>query len=153
MLNEFLTSTGSLTKRLEALANQPLQVQIIHQGFKSLSLDDRLFFAKHKPKSPAQSMAWVRQAHLYGNDDSPWILAKTIILSSELTGCTKRLRFLNTTPLGYVLFKRQQTLPHTRTFLPKNGNPARQTLYHFYGQLVLVEEIFLPNFVQKLQTL
>lgn len=151
MLDKLLKSTGSLTKKLEALAGQPLQVKIVHQGFESLGLDDRLFFARHN-KNPAHSMAWVRRTELFGNDDSPWVLATCIFLASELKGTATRLPHIGNTPIGYILFKRQKNLPFTRSYLAKNGQPARQTLYNFYGHMVFVEEIFLPNFVEKLSS-
>lgn len=147
-MNNLLHSQGSLTQKLESLAKQPLRVHVIHQGFVFPALEYRLLFAKQH-KNPNSMMAWSRTTHLYGNDSAPWVLAHSLFLCSALVGDAKRLQFLGTTPIGYVLFKKQADLPYTRTFIAKNGQPARQTLYNWQGRLLLIEEIFLEALVQK----
>lgn len=135
-IHALLHSKGSLTKRLEALAGGPLGVQIIQEGFCPLSFDSkkRLGLPLAKP-----CLAWVRQVALYGNDNRPWVKACSIFPLDSLRGQGRQFKHLGNKPIGYLLFAKQQSLPHHRTIV---GN-TRQTVYDWQGQKILIKEQFL----------
>lgn len=138
----YLCHHGSLTKALEQLGGERLQVHLDFTGFCPLMRDNK------------RQMAWVRQVTL-GAGDKAWVQGKTVIFASELRGATRRLQFIKARPIGYVLFKRQRTLPFERWFFKiENGHQkayfGRQTMYHWQGTKVVVEEVFLPTFLAYL---
>lgn len=150
----FLLSKGSLTALLEQLANQPLSVDVIFEGFCQLNHQQKfqLQLPVNKPTS-----AWIRKTLLYGDDAKPWVQASSIFPISSLHGDLKRLRHLKSTPIGYVLFKKYRTLPHHRNYynLPCNKNAntnyGRQTLYFYENSPLLIDECFLTaNLIQKI---
>ena len=147
-LLSLLTSTGSLTARLERLAGQSLKVVVLAEGYRVLSQTERA----QLQLSPAdQRLAWVRTVALYGTSDAPWAQATSIFPMASLTGDAKRLKALKNTPIGYVLFKRQRRLPHQRQYAPVDGHDARQTLYDWRGRKLLISEQFLPAILQRLE--
>lgn len=159
LLLPYLTSTGSLTYALESLARQRLRVVVVFEGFRLLTLTERTNLAHLLPSRTKPVMAWVREVALYGNNkdsqgnNNPkeaWVSA-TSFLITPLTGKAHRLRHLGTTPMGYVLFKTQKTLPKHRTFSP--DGMARQTIYDWRGTKVVVVERFLGAFLDKLENL
>lgn len=159
LLLPYLTSTGSLTYALESLARQRLRVVVVFEGFRLLTLTERTNLAHLLPSRTKPVMAWVREVALYGNNkdsqgnNNPkeaWVSA-TSFLITPLTGKAHRLRHLGTTPMGYVLFKTQKTLPKHRTF--SHDGMARQTIYDWRGTKVVVVERFLGAFLDKLENL
>ena len=113
VVKEYLTSTGSLTTRLERLAKQPLTVVVQSDCVVALTHQQktRLGLSKNRP-----ALARCRQVLLYGNDKQAWVKAISFLPLTSLTGDLKRLKQLGNTPIGYVLFKKNRTLPHTRHY-------------------------------------
>ncbi|OOR89389.1 hypothetical protein B0181_06825 [Moraxella caviae] len=148
-LADYLHSTGSLTALLEAKAGKALTVQVLYEGFRPLTRPEKqsLGLVLHRP-----ALGKVRTVALYGNDAEPWVRATSIFPLAHLTGSAKRLQHLKTTPIGYVLFKRRRTLPHTRTVRFDNDLNAwgRHTVYDWYGKKLLISEWFLPEFAARL---
>lgn len=140
-----LSSQGSLTAHLEKLANQTLLVQVIYEGLQPLSLSQKRSL-KLDPNKPA--LAWVRTSLLYGDDPNPWVQASSIFPLSSLKGNLKRLRHLGSTPVGYVIFKKNTRLPHQRFYYRKiqqQTNYGRQTLYNYRGHKLLIDECFITE--------
>lgn len=144
---EHLTSTGSLTARLEKLANKPISVKVLSDRIVVLSYDQkiRLGLPKNRP-----ALARCRQVMLYGDDEQAWIKAISFLPLSSLTGELKRLKQLGDTPIGYVLFKKNRTLPHCRHYYQNNDGIGRSTLYQYRQRPILIDEIFLPTLIEKL---
>ncbi|MFC0821308.1 chorismate--pyruvate lyase family protein [Moraxella marmotae] len=146
-LAKVLSQTGSLTALLEQQAGKPLQVQVLSEGLRPLT---------HQQKSllglpPKMHLAWVRTVRLYGSDDDAWVLANSVFPLSALVGRLKRLKFLGKTPIGYVLFRQYRTLPYERSFYQSDtGNYGRRTVYAVDGHKILIDEQFLPSFVARL---
>lgn len=141
-LHSFLDSHGSLTALLEKRAGRPLRVQIISEGYQSLDRHTKkiLGLPVHRP-----AVAWVREVLLLGSQDRAWVKARSIFPLSALFGQAKRLRHLGGTPIGYIIFKKNRRLPHTRTIF-HNKCWGRRTVYQWREHLILVEEQFLPDF-------
>jgi chorismate--pyruvate lyase len=95
-------------------------------------------------------LAWVREVELYGDSDQPWVWAQSIFPLPSLQGSAKRLQQLKGTPIGYVLFKRRQTLPNQRFITHTEHGWQRQTRYNWYGRKLLISETFLPDFLSGL---
>lgn len=144
----WLVAGGSLTAQFEAVAGQPLRVQPVFEGFQPLGT-----FSSQDLQLPRPQMAWVRDVALYGNDDTPWATAQSIFPSSTLTGSARRLRYLGSTPLGYVLFGRHKpTCQRVVSHVQVAGSTCytRKNFYCWHGQHILVQETFLPAFLKRL---
>lgn len=146
---QWLTATGSLTAKLEKKAQQPLRIQRIYEGYVALSLVEKRYFGYQGHLLNRPIKAWVREVYLYGNDDKPWVKARSIFPLMSLQGNAKRLKHLYHTPIGYVLFKKNHTLPHQREIEKMPEGWQRRTLYDWYGRKILISEIFLPHFLES----
>lgn len=146
----WLEAKGSLTAMLEAKAGQPLRVQRQYEGYKRLSLEQKRQFGLQGAALNRPMMAWVREALLYGSDDLPWVWAQSIFPLATLQGEAKRLQQIKATPIGYVLFKRNRSLPNQRTINYTAKGWQRQTCYDWYGRKLTISESFLPAFLQTL---
>lgn len=143
----WLEATGSLTAMLEDKAGQPLRVERSFEGYRVLSLDQKQQLGLQGSALSRPILAWVREALLYGNDDLPWVWAQSIFPLPSLQGEAKRLQQLKGTPIGYVLFKRNRTLPSQRHISHTTRGWQRQTCYDWYGRKLLISETFLPQFL------
>ncbi|MCL1623514.1 chorismate lyase [Moraxella sp. Tifton1] len=141
----YLNAKGSLTTLLEKKSGQPIQVKVIKEGWQAID-----FAHKKTLKLPLrhQSLAWVREVLLFGDEHQAWVHAKSIFPLSSLTGEGRRLRHLGNTPIGYVLFKKNKKLPYIRQIFEQDGQFGRVNIYHWQGRRILIEEIFLQNFLQ-----
>lgn len=141
-LMPYLYAQGSLTALLERRAGQILCVQVLSESYQPLDFNSKnlLGLPVHRP-----TLAWVREVLLFGNDDKPWVRAKSIFPISSLMGDAKRLRHLKRTPIGYVMFKSHKKLPYERTYFYE-GHWGRNTVYDWQGRTVLIQEIFLNEF-------
>lgn len=136
-----LHTHGSLTALLEKKAGRPVRVQILHECHQLIDFKTKklLRLPAHRP-----AVAWVREVELFGDDDVAWVRAKSVFPLTSLVGNAKRLRHLKRTPIGYVLFKKNRTLPYTRTYF-FDEHWGRNTVYDWHGRCVLVQEIFLSD--------
>lgn len=146
----WLNTNGSLTAMLEAKAGQPLRVSRSFEGYRALTLAQKRQLGVQGAALNRPMLAWVREAQLYGNDESPWVTAQSIFPLSSLQGRARRLQQLKGIPIGYVLFKRRRTLPNQRSIFHTDEGWCRQTCYDWYGRTLLISETFLPSFCQKL---
>lgn len=146
----WLTTDGSLTALLEAKAGQPLRVQRSFEGYQCLSLLQKQQLGLRGQVLNRPMLAWVRNAQLYGNDEMPWVEAQSIFPLSSLRGRARRLQQLKDTPIGYVLFKRNRTLPNQRFIHYTVKGWQRQTRYNWYGRQLFISETFLPAFLTRL---
>jgi chorismate--pyruvate lyase len=105
---------------------------------------------------------WIREVRLFC-DNQPWVFARTLIPTSTLRGCYKRLTHLGTRPLGEVLFTdpmvrrgevevaridaAQCLYRHALAGLAASGDTiwGRRSVFYIHGQPLLVCEIFLPS--------
>ncbi len=83
-LKQWLIADGSLTQQLTQLSNGQFHVIPINEHYQRLSQIDAMWL-----NMPEQHIAWVRESHLYGSDDMPWVSAKSIfpILSLNKQAC------------------------------------------------------------------
>ena len=148
-LLDFLNTEGSLTAMLEVKAGQPLRVERSFEGYRLLSLAQKKQLGMQGTALNRPLLAWVREAQLYGNNVQPWVQAQSIFPLASLKGRARRLQQLKSTPIGYVLFKRNRTLPNQRSIQQTTDGWQRQTLYDWYGRNILISETFLAAFLSK----
>ena len=146
----WLAAKGSLTAMLETKAGQPLRVVRQFEGYKRLTLSQKRQLGVQGAGLNRPLLAWVREVELYGNDDQPWVWAQSIFPLPSLQGQARRLQHLKGTPIGYVLFKCNRTLPSKRTHNNAVKGWQRQTYYNWYGRKLLISETFLPAFLTTL---
>ncbi|MGP4716047.1 chorismate--pyruvate lyase family protein [Psychrobacter sp. T6-6] len=145
----WLGAKGSLTAMLEERAGQPLRVKRSFEGYRQLSLMQKKQLGIIGGMLGRPLLAWVREVHLYGCDDAPWVQAQSIFPLYSLQGQARRLQQLKNTPIGYVLFKRCRTLPNERFISHTSDGWQRQTRYDWYGRTLMISETFLPAFLSK----
>lgn len=148
-LATWLVAEGSLTERLERLLGGQLGVMVVHEGSCLLGVNEKkqFGFACNKPM-----MAWCRTVYLYdkscGFDRATALVqAVSVFPFVSLTGDAKRLKYLHGTPIGYVLFKKNRTLPCQRALfcVPHSTVVCRQNIYEWQGRKLLIQETFLPR--------
>ncbi|WP_410211431.1 chorismate--pyruvate lyase family protein [Aquirhabdus sp.] len=152
-LRPWLLAQGSLTQQLKSFAGGEFHVLPLHQSLQQpMKNEARLLRMK-----PAQ-YAWVREVYLYGNDDEPWVHARSVIPLTTLRGSGRRLRKLKSRSLGSILFERGgvQLMPlvkqmKSRQVAKVSEGWTRRTAYHWHGKHLLVQETFLPAFIDALQ--
>lgn len=131
---------------LEKKAGQPLRVERRFEGYRLLTLEQKRRLGYQGAKLNRPMLAWVRKVWLYGDDEQPWVQAQSFFPLPSLQGRAKRLQHLKGTPIGYVLFKRKQTLPNQRFITRTDEGWQRQTCYNWYGRKLLISETFLSTF-------
>lgn len=142
----WVTSDGSLTALLEKKAGKPLKVVPTFEGYRALTLSQKKHMGYRGAQLNRPIMAWVRESLLYGNSEKPWIAAQSIFPLISLKGEAKRLQYLGGTPIGYVLFHRQNRLPNQRVIELTDLGWRRSTLYNWYNRELLISETFLADF-------
>nr|WP_242678637.1 chorismate lyase [Psychrobacter pygoscelis] len=146
-LRYWLLCGGSLTALLESKAGQPLRVERSFEGYRPLTLLQKRQLGYRGSKLNRPMQAWVREVLLYGDNEAPWIAAQSLFPVPSLRGEARRLQQLKGTPIGYVLFKRQRTLPNQRWIRMTSEGWQRQTRYDWHKRPILISETFLPAFL------
>lgn len=144
----WLTATGSLTAKFEALSHQRLIVQPTFEGRQTLSLTEKRQL--QLPLGLNQS-AWVRESLLFGkpNQDA-WVMARSVFPYSSLVGGARKLGNLGKTPIGYILFGRNGAVMINRWLTLTPDGWQRTTLYQWQHKNFLISETFLPAFEKAL---
>lgn len=142
----WLTSDGSLTALLEDKAGQPLKVERTFEGYRPLTLPQKKQLGYKGYQLNRPMLAWVREVLLYGNATMPWVAAQSVFPLTSLAGEARRLKYLQGTPIGYVMFKRQATLPSQRVIQLTPQGWRRSTVYQWHHRQILISETFLPEF-------
>lgn len=139
-----LMSAGSLTRRLSKQYGK-IEVEVVFEDYRQLSLLEWQQYCRLAGRSVKKTqLFWVREIFLRSKTQK-LIKAKTLLPAPQLSGKLNRLKHLGNTPIGYVLFKKHQTLPFVRQFIVQDGHFARQSLYDWCGSFVFVEECWLAD--------
>ena len=141
----WLVAQGSLTQQLRQQAAGQFRVQPLHARLIRPTSDEARLL-----KMPTGQWAWVREVYLFGSDQAPWVLARTIIPINSLQGHARRLRYLGSRSLGSLLFARHPpSCLREIAELPQGW--ARRSRYLWHAQPLLVQECFLPAFIAHLE--
>jgi chorismate--pyruvate lyase len=156
-LHAWLADDGSLTRSVIASCRGRFRVDLIDQARGAALPSEAALLAA----GPAQATL-IRQVRLYCGSDA-WVYARTLIPMGSLRGPVQALTRLGRRPLGAVLFSDPTTqrlrvevariTPRHRLFAPATAHltrlPAaiggRRTLFDYRGNLILVNELFLPT--------
>jgi chorismate--pyruvate lyase len=144
-LGHWLKLEGSLTRALQLRCQRSFRVEILGEGFARPSREE----ARTLGLANRQN-AWVREVCLLG-DDTPWVLARTVIPMATLSGRGRRLRHLGRQPLGAYLFSNtdwHRGLFETglcRRETPEQPLAARRSRFFSGDRELLVGEYFLPD--------
>lgn len=151
----WLFDEKSLTRRLQQCCEGRFSVQVLSEEVRQPQPSE----AKCLDMS-GRRWARIRQVVLLC-DQTPWVVARTIIPLSTLQGRLRQLRYLKNRPLGAFLFShpdlQRGDIEVTQlsyatpplNLLPQNENSqierpwGRRSLFRLQGRPVLVSEIFL----------
>ncbi len=153
-LQSWLKDPGSLTARLQALSQGDFRVEVLNQHWGRATVSEAKVLGLQ-----LRERVLIREVVLYG-EGTPWIYARSILPHSSLVGSLRRIRKLDNRPLGAWLFRQpsmkrgpiqfaQLQLPQTSLF---KGQQAwgRRSVFYVSGKPLLVGEIFLEQFHQRL---
>ena len=92
----------------------------------------------------AEHKFWSRKVVLFG-DNTPWVLAHTLIPEFSLTGPLRRVLELNAKPLGEYLFSHPDLIRSGIDITPIAGDSwGRRSLFYLFEKPIMVAEFFLP---------
>lgn len=166
-LQEWLSDTGSLTRKLEKALHYPedrhLELQILADCKQNLVASEKKFFRRPIHRSRVREI-------LLCDRGEPIVMARSVLPITSSIGSNHTILKLGHKPLGAVLFakvlkgrfrpiRQIVRLDHRHpewkacqrryADLPKRVW-ARRTLYQLNGHPLLVMEIFLPALLAKL---
>lgn len=144
-LAHWLRLEGSLTRALQLRCEHSFRVEILGEGFARPSQEESCTLGL-----ASRQYAWIREVCLLG-DNTPWVLARTIIPMATLTGKGRRLRHLGRQPLGAYLFSNtgwQRGIFETGLCQRETADQpraARRSQFFSGDRSLLVGEYFLPQ--------
>lgn len=157
-LSPWLDETGSLTKRLRSVYGKNLAVKLLFHHWKPAFTEEC-----RQLKVPHHRYQLIREVLLH-IDDSPLVLARTVLPELTISIAHRNLSHLGTRPLGEVIFAYPDLELRQRYFskaAPSCWSPAiqhefqiepaiwgRRTLYAIHNKPLLVSEFFLPAMFQ-----
>ena len=145
----WVLAPGSLTQRLIHASYGNFRVRVLRQEWAHPWPSEALALGLR----PGQQ-ALVREVALLGYGE-PWVLARTLIPASTLSGPRRRLQNLGETPLGAYLFRcrdmRREPLQIARLNKPEIHAWGRRSLFYLSEHPLLVSEFFLPRLLADLQ--
>ncbi len=141
---DWLSNSQSLTQLIEKRTKKSVTIKVLADQRQSISLDEQRFF--QRPLKRCR----VREVYLC-IDDTPVVLARSILPTTSCTGINRPIVNIGNTPLGEVLFKKGKApiLARQITEIPSLGF-GRRSLYLLRGHPILISEIFLPELLNKL---
>jgi chorismate--pyruvate lyase len=161
-LDAWLKERGSLTKRLRQVYGKHLAVQLLFHHWKPAFAEEC-----EQLKVPHHRYHLIREVLLH-IDQTPLVLARTILPEQTIRIAHRNLSHLGTRPLGEVIFAYPDLELRQRHFclsLPEIWSSkvhcnypvqqpiwGRRTLYAIHNQPLLVSELFLPAMLQNQST-
>jgi len=152
---DWLMDPGSLTQRLVDASDGQFKVEVLSQSLQRPSLSERRALSL-----PEHRLALVREVILMGRG-APWVFARSVIPLPTLTGRLRRLRRLDSRPLGALLFSDPTMTREALQWacIAPNGQPlaaqlenivkpvwGRRSVFKLSAKPMLVCEVFLPSF-------
>lgn len=153
---DWLMDRRSLTERLLDASDGQFKVQVLNQSLQRPSLSERRALSL-----PEHRLALVREVILSGRG-LPWVFARSVMPLPTLTGRLRKLRHLDSRPLGALLFSDpgMSREPLQWACIEPNGQSlseqlapldkrawGRRSVFKLSAKPLLVCEIFLPSFV------
>jgi len=149
---DWVLDRGSLTQRLIHASNGHFSVNVVRQQWLQPNRDEALLLG-----CPMQSLALIREVELLCHGEV-WVVARSVIPSTTLTGAERQLSVLGNRPLGAFLFKSRamkrgplQVSKTSPEFLSMQAGQTlrdplwgRRSLFFLHGKPLLVSELFMP---------
>ncbi len=139
-LGGWLAEEDSMTVRLERYCSE-LTVEVVQEGF--IGRQALLPHESGYSGFDHESRFWLREVILYG-DGTPWLMGRTILPETTLTGPEKALMTLGKLPLGRYLFSSPLL---SRDFIQPGQCDdvwGRYSLLRLSGKPLILTEVFLP---------
>lgn len=146
LLRPWLFAEGSLTQRLLDASAGTFRVQVLAQCWQRPTLAE----ARLLGIDPA-ALTLVREVILYGCG-RPWVYARSILPEPTLTGDLRRLRKLQNSSLGALLFTYPQLRRRPFELACSHGLWGRRSRFEVGSRALIVSEFFLPDFLSHLQS-
>jgi chorismate--pyruvate lyase len=144
-LKTWLQASGSLTQQLTDVAQGQFSVKPVKEHFQRLNFIDATWM-----QVPFHHTSWVRESYLYGCEQQPWVKAKSIFPIQSLQRRARIFKHIGTKPIGWFLFDRTEPKCERRVIWLDEGW-TRQSCYTWHGCKIIVQETFLPAFLQYLR--
>lgn len=148
----WLLVQGSLTQQLRHFSGGKFRVVRLNESLQHPNFDEIKRLHLHSGQR-----VWVREVLLFGDEQEPWVHARSVMPLQTLSGSGRRLKLLKNRSLGSLLFERGgvQTIPKTeqrkaRELTQLSEGWTRRTTYVWHKKYLLVQETFLPAFVESL---
>lgn len=157
-LAAWLQDSGSLTARLIDLSEGDFQVNVLRQQLAIPTRDEQQILGMKHP-----IRALIREVVLMGAGQ-PWVFARSVLPITSLCGPLRHLRKQNNRPLGAFLFS-QPHLERSEIQIARIGNPqsyvpiflargqelwGRRSVFFLESKPLLVSEVFLPDFCERI---
>ena len=155
-LRDWLLDSGSLTQRLQQASDGQFSVEVLSQSVQLPRFSERRALAL----APRQ-LALIREVLLFGRG-VPWVYARSVMPLQTLTGRLRKLRHLDSRPLGALLFSdpTMRREPLEWACIPADTNQSltsklppfdqpiwgRRSVFTLSAKPLLVCEMFLPDF-------
>lgn len=146
LLRPWLFAEESLTQRLVDASGGAFRVQLLTQRWQRPALSE----ARLLDLDPA-ALTLVREVILFGKGQ-PWVYGRSILPAQTLTGNLRRLRKLQDSSLGALLFSYPQLQRRPFEITCSNGLWGRRSRFELGSRALIVSEFFLPDFVAHLQS-
>jgi chorismate--pyruvate lyase len=152
----WLLAEGSLTRLLIKASAGDFRVQRIAQGWGRPTLSEARLLGL-----PPGQRALIREVVLWGRGE-PWVYGRSILPASTLSGDLRRLRRLQNSSLGALLFSYPQLrrAPFQLALVAGNTLPGpahgeeplwgRRSRFELQQRTLIVSEVFLPAFQRRL---
>jgi len=154
----WVNELGSITQRLRAQYGDCVRVEVLSQHWQRAFISESRLL-----KIPPAKYILNREVLLYANN-TPLVLARTIIPQSTLHSAQQNLSHLGNRPLGEVIFSypklkrlalevaqiKQQdwSLPIQKKAMIKESLWGRRTVYSLHQHPLLVNEFFLSDLLK-----
>ncbi len=153
----WLLNEDSLTQRLVDISKGHFRVQVLRQHWSRPTLSE----ARTLGIDPRQKTL-IREVVLMCYEQ-PWVYARSIMPLATLSGRYRSLKYLNTTPLGQLLFNDVSMRRHSfeiaqiapqHHLLPRQFHQqatlwGRRSKFELSGKSLIVCEIFLNDFTPE----
>lgn len=150
----WLLDTGSLTAHLRRKSGGHFRVQVLSQRWGLPRLSERRLLGMGD-----RDWGLIREVLLCCHDQ-PWVYARSILPARSLSGHLRRLRGLDSRPLGHLLFtdRSMRRIPYEICHTAAADLPlcelqdsaamlwGRRSCFVFGERPIMVSEIFLPDF-------
>ncbi len=144
----WLQVQGSFTQALKQRCRRNFQVDVCREGYMRPSVEEARTL-----NMANRQLAWIREVQLSG-DQTPWVLARTVIPLGCLEGNGRQLRHLGNKPLGAFLFSSPEWQRGAiETGLcqfrhPRQPRLARRSRFYRGQHALMVSEYLLPELYQ-----